>query len=122
MASTEAQALYGSVGTKLSDTSTTACLTVPDTRGTSYEVTQVIVVDEDGTGGAVTVYWYDNSAATEFMLHRAAAVPATGALDLEFKPLHLEAGDEIRVAGAADQQVTVNFMVNDRMSVGLSGS
>lgn len=117
MASTEAQTLYGRKGTKLSDTSTTTCLTAPTARGSSFEVTQIIIVDEDGTGGTATVSWYDAAAATEFMLHRAAAVPATGALDLEFKPLHLENGDEIRVAGAADQQVTVMYMVNDRLSM-----
>ena len=115
MASVEAGVLYGTTSIKLSSTSTTTILTVPsDGKGTSWEVTQIIIVDEDGTGGPATIYWYDVSGTTEYMLAYEAAVPSTGYYEFEGKPLHLEQGDQIRVAGEADQQVTVNYMVNDR--------
>lgn len=114
MASVEAGVLYGTESIKLSTTSPTAVLTVPDVKGMSYEVTQVIIVDEDGTGGTAKVYRYDKSADTEYMIAYDSAVPSASYLDLEFKPLHLDRQDELRVAGAVDQQVTVNFMVNDR--------
>ena len=98
---TEFKALTG--GTK------TDCFTVPT--GFWWDVTALSVCASTGSAGTATIAIFDNSASTEFVLRYTDEVPATAALEYEGLPMHLEAGDIIRVTGANLQHVFCTYIL-----------
>lgn len=103
--SVEKLAIYKSIGTALGSGSETDCYTCPS--DTKMEVTEIRVAHNAGTAGVAKVIWYDASSTTNFTILFSGTVPLNNALVINPLPLHLEAGDKIKVTGASGQHVIV---------------
>ena len=104
---------YDYVGTTLSNTSKTACLTVGSGRAadcTWADVIAIVVTDSTGAvATAATVAIYDG--ATERVLVPATfGLPsATENLEHDSAPIHLDIGGIIYVTGASGHHVHISF-------------
>ena len=103
------QARYRTAGTNLANSTKTSVLTMGT--GSYAEVTGLTVCASTGTaGGTATIAYYNNRLTTEYVLAYQLPVPAVGNLHVEFDPLHMDPSDELRVTGAANQNVTVTVI------------
>ncbi len=104
---------YETEPTALANANKTDVCTVP--AGFWYDVINVRIVPSTGTAaGTATLHWYDDSAATEYVLiYQEPVEPATPFKE-DFEPLHLEAADILRVTGAANQHVFVTYLRGSR--------
>lgn len=104
-------ARYRTAGTNLANGTKTAVLTIGAGPRVWADVTGITICASTGTaGGTATIAWYDNNTTTEHVLAYQLPVPAVGNLHIEFDPLHMDASDELRVTGAANQNVTVSLI------------
>ena len=108
-----ATSIFGkSVGASLDTTLTTDILTCPSDK--VLKVKSVIVANIDGTNdAAVTVYFYDNSAAARYALASTVNVPADASLVVlgQDSPLYLEESDQIEAGASAsnDLQIVISY-------------
>jgi hypothetical protein len=112
MSSVFPAAKYQSAGTVLADGSETVVLAAGIRKFIS--VTNIRAATDDGSAGALRIVYYKATAATAFTLVHDAVIPANDALNIEFMPLALGAGDELRVTGAASTHVVVTYLDDSR--------
>jgi hypothetical protein len=104
---------YDYIGTTLSNTSKTACLTVGSGRAGDCSWVDVLAITISDSTGSVdtpaTVYIYDGS--TERVLYPSSiGLPTpTENLQHDAAPIHLDIGGEIRVTGASGHHVHIAF-------------
>lgn len=99
---------YDSEAVKLTNTSKTDILTVP--AGFWYELIAIRICASGGATETATIHWFDASLATEYVLNDAIAIAPGLPGDEECFPLHMEAGDILRVTGHNNEHVFVSFL------------
>jgi len=105
--------IYGkTVGAALGTTLTTDILTCPADK--VLKINSIIVANVDGTSAAdVTVYFYDDSAATRYALASTISVVADATLVVMGKdsPIYLEESDQIEAGASAtgDLEIIVSY-------------
>ncbi len=101
------EGFYVSTPTVLSDTNETTCYTVPT--GKYAYIQQLIAADTTGAARTLTVKY--RKSGTDYTVVFQGAIAANNALDIDFKPLQLEAADSIKcTASAATVHVTINTL------------
>ena len=100
------------VNTTLNTTLTTDILTCPSDK--VIKINAIIVSNIDGTNSAnVTVYFYNDSAASRTQIANTVAVPADSTLVVIGKdsPIYLAEGDQIEAnaSAASDLEMIISF-------------
>lgn len=100
------------VGAALGTTTTTDILTCPVNK--VLKVNSIIISNIDGTNNAdVTVYFWDNSAATRYALAYTITVPADSTLVVISKDtsIYLEESDQIEAgaSAASDLNIVISY-------------
>jgi len=96
------------VNTTLNTTLTTDILTCPANK--VIKINTILISNIDGTNSAdVTVYFYNNSAASRTQIANTVAVPADSTLVVIGKdsPIYLEESDQIEAGASANSDLGI---------------
>lgn len=104
---------YDYIGTSLSNTTKTACLTVGSGRAGDCAWVDVLAITVvDGTGAVSTparVAIYDGSTERPLMPTTYGLPTPSEPLEYDFAPIHLDIGGIVYVTGASGHEVHISF-------------